>query len=333
MLISRFSRWDRIIVTSCKNPFVNLAKELDLLYGANGHEKTLFLWRNYPTVVIGKHQNPYKECNIEYMNNQKVVLSRRPTGGGAVYQDLGNTNWTFVDPVLDTALNTSMICSALSSFGIEACLTGRNDVEVNGRKVSGAAFRKTPGRSIHHGTLLIDVDIGKMVSCLSPDKKKLEAKGVDSVRSRVVNLQELSSKITHESFCQALIDEFQKKVGKCPVTWIDESSLMKDDSVRKRYEMLASKEWLFGRCSTAAVAASKKFDFGLFDVTLRMDKGCVASFQVHSDCLSTDLVEKIEKCINTRNFDVKEFKTPEERAMAKEVLVWLQSEMKKWTLV
>lgn len=335
-----FVRCGQVIVTSCKNPFLNLAKELCLLYGPNKYEKSLFLWQNSPTVVIGKHQNPYKECNLEYMNKHNITLARRCTGGGAVYQDLGNTNWTFVDSVFDPVSNTSLICSALSNFGVIGTQTGRNDVEVNGRKVSGSAFRKTIGKSIHHGTLLVDVNLDNMNSCLSPDNKKLEAKGVDSVRSRVLNLKELSPEITHSAFCEALIGEFRKRFCDCSVTWLDEESLMKDPDVRVRYETLVSREWLFGSCSSASITASKKFDFGLFDVIMHMEKGGVKSCKVHSDCLYTDIVEELEQCVNAiaMNYSSKERalkkfvdlrKTPKEKQIAKELAIWISQEMKK----
>ena len=331
-------RWNKIIVTSCRNPHVNLAKELTLLHTPMADEKILYLWRNDSVVVIGKHQNPYKECNIQFMNDHGVYLARRPTGGGAVYQDLGNTCWTFVDRHFDPKANTELLCRALKQFGINSQATGRNDVEVDGKKVSGAAFRRTPSRSIHHGTMLMNVNMQMLASCLTVSNAKLTAKGVDSVRSRVMNLKELAPQLTHESFCDALIREFQAAHGACPIEYVDQTSVLGEPEVKPVYEQLRSKEWLFGRCSNAEVAASKRFEFGLFDVMLKAENGKVTSVQVHSDCLIPEVVEKFEAWINDYKAEeaqklVATMKTQEEKRMAEDLAQWIIPEVKRWSFV
>ena len=343
---SALTRGNRIIVTSCRNPHINLATELALFNAPLRDEKILYLWRNDRVVVIGKHQNPYKECNVPFMQQNNVYLARRPTGGGAVYQDLGNTCWTFVDSRFDPKANTDILCRALKKFGIHAYGTGRNDVEVDGKKVSGAAFRREPGKSIHHGTTLMNVDMKMLASCLTVNSAKLTAKGVDSVRARVMNLVEIAPGLTHDKFCDAIISEFQKAHGKCPTEFIDEKSVLKDNEVRRIYQQLSSQEWLFGRCSNAEVTASKRFDFGLFDVMLKAESGKVATVQIHSDCLIPEVVEKFEACINNRQSlnraslteaerqaFINSMKNKEEKQMAEKLLQWILPEMKKWSFV
>ena len=298
MLNSVFARSHKILITSSTNPYINLAKELELLYYPKNEEKILYLWRNEPVVVIGKHQNPYKECNLGFMRDNNIKLARRPTGGGAVYQDLGNTCWTFVAPQLEPSKNTQIIINALSKIGIKANGTGRNDVEVDGKKVSGAAFRKTKNNSIHHGTMLMNVDMKKLSKVLTVDVSKLKAKGVDSVRSRVINLKEIVSSIDHDQFCNAMIDSFQNANGKCIIEYTDFNKMMNDPKVYQRYKQLSSETWLFGKSSNAEVTFSKRFPFGLFDVIINVKGAELPECDVHSDCLENEIVEIFEDYVN-----------------------------------
>ena len=139
-----------------------------------------------------------------------MKLARRQSGGGAVFHDLGNTNFTFLSSRADYSKenNNKILCNALRAFGIEAGPSGRNDIIADGKKVSGAAFKEKSDRCFHHGTMLIDVDMNRLGDYLSPSKLKLRAKGVSSVRSRVANLRELSCEISHDSFCDSVIREF-----------------------------------------------------------------------------------------------------------------------------
>lgn len=177
-------------------------------------QRVLFLWRNADTVVIGRAQNPWKECNTRRMEEDNVRLARRSSGGGAVFHDLGNTCFTFMagKPEYDKTISTSIVLNALNSLGVTAEASGRNDLVVKtpegDRKVSGSAYRETMDRGFHHGTLLLDADLSRLANYLNPDKKKLQAKGITSVRGRVTNLVELLPNITHEKICHALREAF-----------------------------------------------------------------------------------------------------------------------------
>jgi lipoate-protein ligase A len=329
----------RILITSCRNPFLNLAKELDLLYSPRSAGKILYLWQNSPTVVIGKHQNPYKECNLSFMSQHNVSLARRQTGGGAVYQDLGNACWTFVSDKPTPDVDTGLLVDSLGQLGISAYATGRNDIEVKGKKVSGAAFRRIPSGSLHHGTLLMNTDVQMMEKCLKVDATKLEAKGVASVRSRVTNLCEIVPSINFSQFCEVIAKSFQKEYGKCEIEELTEQSVRSESSVNRRYLELSSKEWIYGQGSEAAVTTSNLFDFGLFDVTLKLDAGKVTRVIVHSDCLETEVVELFEKALNgpyRRNgFDqglVKSLKGTESQEMLQELFDWITPEIQKWSI-
>ena len=197
------------------DPFFNLATEEWLFRSGDITRPTLFLWRNEPTVVIGRCQNPWKECDISKLREKGVHLARRFSGGGTVYQDLGNTNFTFLTSLAnhDKERNSQIIIRALSTFGLCAETSGRNDLIVGGFKVSGAAYKLAPPRALHHGTLLIQVDMSALAGLLNPNKLKLQSKGIASVASRVKNLKELSQSVSHEALCSAIVTSFCNHYG------------------------------------------------------------------------------------------------------------------------
>ena len=200
---------ERLLVCRSRSfdPYENLALEEALLNRVGEGELILYLWQNERTVVIGKNQNPWKECRTALLAEEGGHLARRLSGGGAVFHDLGNLNFTFLMPAQDYDLprQLTVIQRACRSLGIPAERSGRNDLLADGRKFSGNAFYKHNGKAYHHGTLMVDVDLDRVQRYLSPSKAKLAAKGVESVRSRVVNLREFVPTLTVEQLADALI--------------------------------------------------------------------------------------------------------------------------------
>ena len=194
------------------DPHRNLAIEQHLLEQVKPGQCILYLWQNQNTVVIGRNQNAWKECRTSLLEEEGGHLARRLSGGGAVFHDLGNLNFTFLVSRADYDLDRqfSVIQEAVRSFGIPAEKSGRNDVLSAGRKFSGNAFYRNGTQAYHHGTLLVDVDMQKMGRYLNPSKAKLQSKGVDSVRSRVVNLKEMNPEVTIESLKAAMGQAFSK---------------------------------------------------------------------------------------------------------------------------
>ena len=184
----------RILISNSHDPAFNLAVEDCIFRSMSADQRVLFLWRNADTVVIGRAQNPWKECNIKKMEQDKVHLARRQSGGGAVFHDLGNTNFTFMagKPEYNKEISTDIVLQGLKLLGIEGRATGRNDLVVgddeNMKKFSGSAYRETPDRGFHHGTLLLSADLSRLANYLNPDPKKLQSKGITSVRARVPTL-------------------------------------------------------------------------------------------------------------------------------------------------
>ncbi|MTK11235.1 MAG: lipoate--protein ligase, partial [Clostridiaceae bacterium] len=192
----------KIVVSTSVDPYYNLSLEEYLLNNVEEDEVILYLWQNANTVVIGRNQNPWKECKCKELELNNGKIARRLSGGGAVYHDLGNLNFTFVasEALYNLEKQLKVILKAAQKEGINAQFSGRNDIEVNGKKFSGNAFYFTKTSAYHHGAILIDTDINKLGSYLQVSKEKIQSKGIDSVQARVVNLKNLNKDITIESF-------------------------------------------------------------------------------------------------------------------------------------
>lgn len=217
----------KFLLTKTHSIFHNLAYEEFLL--ANPQAPILCMYRNDKTIVIGRNQNPFKEIHIDRMHTDDVQLCRRKSGGGAVYQDLGNTCFSFITPDRSgtdfKARNNSIILRALSALGVDALVSGRNDIILDYKKISGSAYKiQTTGSqtiSLHHGTMMINVDKDAIFRYLNPNKAKLQSKGIDSVSSRVQNLQEIDPDISHEKFIDAIRKSFYKEYPDAETTEID----------------------------------------------------------------------------------------------------------------
>jgi lipoate-protein ligase A len=209
----------RVFVSTSTHPWFNLAVEDTIFRTMSAQQNVLFLWRNDNTVVIGRGQNPWRECNTRKMEEDKVVLARRQSGGGAVFHDLGNTNFTFMagKPGYDKSISTQIVLDALKSLGVKASASGRNDLVMDTpegqRKISGSAYKEAKDRGFHHGTLLINADLSRLGDYLNPDPKKLQAKGITSVRARVANIAEFVPSVDHEKVCDAIKQAFFAHFG------------------------------------------------------------------------------------------------------------------------
>ena len=234
-------------VSDSMNPWHNLAIEEALLYQVPENTVILYLWQNQRTVVVGKNQNCWQECNIDKLEKDGGYLARRLSGGGCVYHDDKNLNFTFLanEQDYDVDMQTEVILHAVKLLGLEAERNGRNDIIINGRKFSGNAFYKKNGKCYHHGTILIDTNSDDMKRYLNVSHDKLKSNGVVSVKARVVNLKELSSDISVDAMKEALLKAVKDIYGIEPM-------LLKDDEydkelIKKLEEKNASWEWRFGK--------------------------------------------------------------------------------------
>lgn len=274
----------QFVVSNQTNPYWNIAVENYLVEYAESI--TLYLWRNRRTVVIGQNQNPYSEVNVEALEADGGYLMRRKTGGGAVYHDDGNLNFSFVVPkaLYDQRRQFSVIQRAVESFGLHTELSGRNDILAEGRKFSGNAFSKGRRNDLHHGTLLIRGNMEDLQRYLRPKPAKLQKHGVSSVRSRVVNLSELCSAVSAESMVPRLREAFGNEYGG-EVTELLFDSLIQQPAVGELYRQFASDEWKYGRWQTFSAQRSAQFDWGGVELSLAIEDNRIRDVQMASDAL------------------------------------------------
>lgn len=276
----------QIIIGNQTNPYLNLAVESQLLDNYLKNTITLFLWRNRQTVVIGTNQNPYSECDVDTLLKEGGHLARRRTGGGAVYHDLGNLNFSIVadKKIYDVKRQMTVIQKALLNYGLETEVSGRNDITYQGRKFSGNAFAKTKYQGLHHGTILIKTDGEKLQKYLKVKPAKLHKHGVKSVASRVINLSEVAD-ITSENIIPYLIKAFEEVYdNKAIVINFDD---LCTEEVMKLKDHISSDEYLFGKWREFHTQKSETFDWGSVDIDLDIDedKGIIKNIGIASDSL------------------------------------------------
>ena len=273
------------------NPYHNLAMEEYLFSRCEENEAILYLWQNQNTVVIGRNQNAWKECQISKIEEDGAVIARRLFGGGAVYHDLGNLNFTFLVRKENYNLKKQLevLLKAVQKLGIHAEASGRNDILVDGQKFSGNAFHEHKGHCYHHGTLMVDVKLGELGKYLNVSKKKLESKGIASVRSRVTNLRSYNPELTIGQLKDVLKETFEEVYGFT-------ARVMKEDEldaeeIKKLYEKYSSWEWVYGRKFEFQYEVSERFAWGQVDVQFQVDSGMVTDVAVYSDSLKPEVIQ------------------------------------------
>ena len=285
------------LISNQYDPFLNRATEQYLTEHQEENTVTLYLWKNQRTVVIGYNQNPYSECNVQLLLDEGGHLMRRGTGGGAVYHDLGNINFSFIadKSLYDVRKQLSVIQDALRNYGLETEISGRNDLTYQGRKFSGNAFAKGQKNDLHHGTLLIKTDGAMMQRYLIVDKAKLMKNGVKSVASRVINLSEAVPELTSESIKEPLIASFEK-IYNSKATMLDFDTFINNKEVRAIREHIASDDFLFGRWKQFKTTKKAQFLWGNVDIALHIDeaKALITEAQIASDCLEPETIRQAE---------------------------------------
>ena len=289
----------QFIVSDQTNPYWNIAVENYLLSLPETDVVTLYLWKNRRTVVIGQNQNPFSECNVEALEADGGYLMRRRTGGGAVYHDDGNINFSFVVPksYYDQARQFSVIQRAVAAYGIASELSGRNDILTEGRKFSGNAFSKGRYQDLHHGTILIKGNMEDLQRYLKPKLAKLQKHGVASVRSRVVNLSELNAEVTSESIVPHLRSAFEEVYGG-KAAEIAFSEIISRPEVKTLYEGFASPEWKYGRWRSFTAQRSAQFDWGGVELQLTVSDGIIHDVQIATDALDLAALDEARRLLD-----------------------------------
>lgn len=325
----------RYIISTDTNPYKNLALEEYLLKNVSNKECILYLWQNEKTVVIGKNQNPWKECRIAELEADGGKLVRRLSGGGAVFHDLGNLNFTFLVAKENYNLECQLevILEAVKLLGIPAEKTGRNDISVEGRKFSGNAFFTDGYHSYHHGTILVQVDMSRLSHYLNVSREKLVSKGVDSVRSRVANLTEYNSSLTIDIMKNELLKAFGKVYGFEPERI--EADEIQENLLELLEQKFASWDWIYGKRMEFNYSMSRRFAWGDIDLELEIQSGVIKDCRIYSDALETALFEQLPKLLKECVFSLEDMSkaivnieaTSETAPMLKDIQELIKEEM------
>lgn len=286
------------IESSGHAPYRNLAIEEYLMFHCGVDECILYLWQNQHTVVIGRHQNPWKECQVSALEEDGGYLARRNSGGGAVYHDLGNLNFTFLawKGNYDVQRQLKVVQLALGMLGMDVEVSGRNDILIGGRKFSGNAFYEQGDFCCHHGTIMLNVDMAALSHYLIVSREKLDDKGVHSVRSRVNNLKEWFPELTIEELKKTLRSAFEQVYGLESLIMSVEK--LDAQELAERERRFSSWEWKYGRRFTFQHELSHRFSWGELSLHLQVCKGMVVDAVLYSDAMRFELLEEIPVHLN-----------------------------------
>jgi lipoate-protein ligase A len=288
------------------DPYFNLALEEYILKNFDIDEEIIFLWQNTPTIVVGHNQNTIEEINLSFVNEHKIKVVRRLSGGGAVYQDLGNLNFTFLihleNPInLDIKEFTLPVVKALNQLGAAAELSGRNDITIEGKKISGNAQRLFQNKLLHHGTLLFDSDLEVITKALQVGFDKIQSKGIKSVRSRVTNIKPYlnNKQMNITEFKESILKElFQgREIKHNPLGEYDLEQINK--LVEEKYSRW---EWNFGYSPPYTIKNSRRFSGGKVELLLDVEKGRIKNCQIFGDFFSLFDISEIEDALKDQQY-------------------------------
>lgn len=278
---------------------INLALEEYVLRNAQTDEDMLLFYINAPSIIIGRHQNTLEEINCDYVDDHGIRVVRRLSGGGAVYHDLGNLNFSFITESKPENFRnfkkfTEPVVKALAALGVPAELSGRNDLLVDGRKISGNAQYISKGRMVSHGTLLFNSDLSHVSDALNVRESKIVSKGIKSVRSRVANISEfLSQPIDIETFRQHLLTQIFAGESQIPVYPLGDADWVGVHQLAE--ERYRSWDWNYGRSPDFNVEKRQRFPAGEIDARLDIQQGVIRSVKFYGDFFAEVEPEALEQ--------------------------------------
>lgn len=295
------------LFNAATDPYFNLASEEYLL--ENAEDDIFMLWRNAPSVIIGRNQNAWSEINVDFTEKNNICVARRLTGGGAVFHDLGNVNFSFVteakeDTRLNFAVFTEPIIKALEKMGLKASLDGRNDIVAGGYKVSGNAqcvFRRKNGAPmlLHHGTLLFGADLSKLVGALNVSEDKIRSKGIKSVKSRVANIKDIPGYSGPDN-AEDLMSFLFSRLSHIPPVEFSKEETAKIKKLRD--EKFSRWEWIFGASPDHEVSKKKRFPYGSIEIMFKTKSAVIDNISMSGDFFGTEDVSVLEKKLRGCNF-------------------------------
>ena len=288
-----------------RDPYFNLALEEYVFEKLDQNEEYFMLWQNDNTIVVGKYQNTAQEINQAFVDENHIRVARRLSGGGAVYHDKGNLNFTFIVSEKDHGLQFSQfiqpVIRALAKLGIHAEFTGRNDITIDGKKISGNSQYVKRGRIMHHGCILVDSNLTNVSEALRPKEAKFESKSAKSVASRVTTINACSPKeITVDVFKKTLADEVLQGGGAREYTLsdaeIEEIEKLADEKYR-------TWEWNYGKSGNYNYEKSQRYDFGTVEIYATVREGILQEVKIHGDFFGNGEISDLEAALKGEALD------------------------------
>lgn len=291
-----------IYLSDTLDPYVNISTDEWFLDHISDDDLILYFYQNAPSVIIGKNQNPWRECDLHQMECDGVKLVRRVSGGGAVFHDEGNLNFSFISGKnrSDDKRASRILMEALERLGIEAELSGRNDILWRGRKFSGNAKAVRHGRCMQHGTLLVSAALERLALYLTVDPSKIRSKGIASVRSRVCNLTEAKKELDMEILRGSVTRSFENEVGYWGEWQFSSSEAEERAAYTKRH---SDPEWFLGQTPKFDYEFRKRYSFGGVELLISLEKGKITAVSAFSDALNTELSSRLENTLVGIRFD------------------------------
>ena len=289
----------KYIVNKSHNPAYNIALEAYAFRELLAEDELFILWINEPAIIIGKHQNAIEEINKAYTDEHGIHVVRRLSGGGAVYHDLNNLNYTIIsnktqEGAFDFKTFSQPVIETLADLGVTATFTGRNDLEIDGKKFCGNAQAYFKGRMMHHGCLLFDVDMTVLGNALQVSKDKIESKGVKSVRARVTNiLDELPEKITVQEFSDRLLDKMKESYPDMTEYVLSDEELTEIEKLADN--QFATWDWTYGKSPDYTIKRSVRYPAGKITSYVKVEKSMITGLKIYGDFFGIKDVSDIEE--------------------------------------
>lgn len=300
----------KYIVNKSNNPAYNIALEAYAFRELHSEDEIFILWINEPAIIIGKHQNTIQEINKEYIDAHGIHVARRLSGGGAVYHDLNNLNYTIIsnkseEGAFDFKTFSQPVIETLADLGVKAEFTGRNDLEINGKKFCGNAQAYYKGRMMHHGCLLFDVDMTVLGDALKVSKDKIESKGIKSVRARVTNIiDELPEKITVNEFSDKILAKMKETYPDMTEYVLSEDELAKIQ--KSADEQFGNWDWVYGKAPEYTIERNVRYPAGKINTFANVEKSIIKNIKIYGDFFGIKDVQDIEELLVGTRYENKD---------------------------
>ncbi|HFZ6766082.1 TPA: lipoate--protein ligase [Streptococcus agalactiae] len=300
----------KYIVNTSNDPAYNVALEAYAFQKLTDIDEIFILWINEPAIIIGRHQNTIQEINKEFIDKNGIHVVRRLSGGGAVYHDLNNLNYTIIsnntqEGAFDFQTFSKPVIDTLAKLGVKAEFTGRNDLEINGQKFAGNAQAYYKGRMMHHGCLLFDVDMSVLGQALKVSKDKIESKGIKSVRARVTNIVDhLSDKITVQEFSDAILAQMKEEYPEMDEYVLSDAELSEIQAMRDN--QFATWDWTYGKAPEYTIERGVRYPAGKITTYANVENSTIKSVKIFGDFFEVKPVDDIEKMLEGVRYDYKD---------------------------